>query len=58
MHLQGVPLRLELRPRDIKLGQFVVVRRDTDGKRIAKSATVVEVVRDLLETIQSDLYKR
>jgi prolyl-tRNA synthetase len=48
--LKGIPLRVELGPRDIEAGQAVLVRRDTGGKRNAKLAAIAdEVARDIEE---------
>ena len=48
--LKGVPMRVELGPRDIESGRAVLVRRDTGGKRVAKLAALEEeVARDLDE---------
>ena len=53
--LRGVPLRLELGPRDIESNQAVVVRRDTGEKRPVSLDTIGEDVEDLLEVIQQDM---
>ncbi len=56
--LKGVPLRLEIGPKDIEKNQVVLVRRDNGKKEIIKQKDVVKVVCDTLETIQRDLVKR
>uniref|UniRef100_W5NJE8 Anticodon-binding domain-containing protein n=1 Tax=Lepisosteus oculatus TaxID=7918 RepID=W5NJE8_LEPOC len=56
--LKGVPIRLEVGPRDVKLGQCVAVRRDT-GEKITLPETDAETrLRRLLEDIQTHLYSR
>jgi prolyl-tRNA synthetase len=50
--LRGVPLRLELGPRDVDANQAVLVRRDTGVKAIVSLDTVGEDAAALLETIQ------
>ncbi|MDV3278620.1 MAG: proline--tRNA ligase [Nitrososphaerales archaeon] len=56
--LKGVPLRVEVGPRDIASGQAVLVRRDTGAKRPAKlSALEEEVARDFAEMQRSLLEK-
>lgn len=55
--LKGVPLRIEAGPRDVDNGQVVVVRRDTREKRSVSLGELHEVVRDLLETIQTDMFE-
>jgi len=53
--LRGVPLRLEIGPRDISQGQVVLVRRDTSMKRAAKIIEVVAEVGRELDEIQRNL---
>jgi len=59
--MRGVPLRLEVGPRDVKSGQVVAVRRDT-GEKTALAATdpgtLARAVSDILEKIQDNLYER
>ncbi|XP_064621300.1 bifunctional glutamate/proline--tRNA ligase-like isoform X3 [Lineus longissimus] len=56
--LKGVPLRIELGPRDIKNNQFVAVRRDTAEKLTISRDGCVKKVNDLLETIQANMYTK
>jgi prolyl-tRNA synthetase len=56
--VQGVPLRVEIGPRDIEKGQFVAVRRDTGEKAFVPVAEAGEKLRTLLNTIQESLYAR
>jgi prolyl-tRNA synthetase len=53
--LRGVPLRMELGPRDLDKNQGVLVRRDTREKRPVSLDSVGEDVSDLLSRIQDDL---
>jgi prolyl-tRNA synthetase len=53
--LRGVPLRMELGPRDIDANQCVLVRRDTREKQTCSLDTIGEDVADLLERIQDDM---
>jgi prolyl-tRNA synthetase len=53
--LRGVPLRLELGPRDIDANQGILVRRDNREKRTISLDTIGEDVSDLLERIQDDM---
>lgn len=55
--LRGVPLRIEVGPRDVQNQQVVVVRRDTREKHIVGVSHLAEVVADLLNQIQRDLYE-
>ncbi len=54
---KGIPLRIELGPKDIANNQAVFVRRDTGVKAIVNlNEFAVEAVR-LLDAIQNDLFK-
>jgi prolyl-tRNA synthetase len=56
--LKGVPIRIEIGPRDLKQGQAVLVRRDTREKTIVKEQEIVDTVVKMLETIQNDMFNR
>jgi prolyl-tRNA synthetase len=53
--LKGVPLRLEIGPRDLEAGQFTAVRRLDRRKTPVKFGEVVPEVGALLDGIQADL---
>jgi prolyl-tRNA synthetase len=53
--MRGVPLRIEIGPRDVKSGQAVLVRRDTKVKETVPLASLAARVPALLESIQSGL---
>ena len=55
---RGVPVRLEIGPKDLEKGSVVLVRRDTGEKMFVKNEEVVSKVKELLETIQTDLYDK
>jgi prolyl-tRNA synthetase len=54
--LKGVPLRIELGPRDLAEGRAVVVRRDTSEKLPHDVEGLASVVPELLEQVQHDLH--
>jgi prolyl-tRNA synthetase len=56
--LRGVPLRLEIGPKDIEKSQVVLARRDTRQKSSAPMEGLAAHVEDLLATIQQALYER
>ena len=56
--LKGVPVRLAIGARDIENGTIEVMRRDTLEKSVAQLAGLPETVRDLLEEIQDNIYKK
>ena len=53
--LKGIPLRLELGPRDLAKNQGVLVRRDNREKRPVSLDTVGEDVAELLIRVQEDM---
>lgn len=53
--MKGVPLRIEIGPRDIENNQAVFARRDTGEKTIVKLDEIEEKAAEFLEKIQSDL---
>jgi prolyl-tRNA synthetase len=54
--LKGVPVRLELGPRDLAEGVVTLVRRDRAGKQAVPLDAVAGVVPGLLDEIQRGLY--
>jgi prolyl-tRNA synthetase len=56
--LRGVPLRLEIGPKDIEKQQVFSARRDTREKQPLPIDGLPGRVRDLLETIQRNLFER
>jgi prolyl-tRNA synthetase len=56
--MRGVPLRLEVGPRDVKQGQAVCVRRDAKAKEVVPLAGVADRVQALLGDIQSSLFRK
>jgi prolyl-tRNA synthetase len=59
--MHGVPLRIEIGPRDVEKGQVMLARRDIpgrEGKRSVPLAGLAQEIPEDLNTIQSDLYQR
>jgi prolyl-tRNA synthetase len=56
--LKGVPVRIELGPRDLKQGQVVMVRRDTGQKTPVKEADIPATLETLLVEIQNNLFAK
>ena len=55
--LKGVPLRLEIGPRDAAADQVVAVRRDVQGKETVPLVGLTERVRETLEAVQTSLFE-
>ncbi len=56
--LRGVPLRLEIGPKDIEKSAVLVARRDTREKQSISMDGLVGRVRDLLDDVQRTLFER
>ena len=56
--LKGIPLRIEIGPKDVKKKQVVLVRRDNYEKSFIKEAIAVKNVLELLNDMQKSLYKK
>jgi prolyl-tRNA synthetase len=53
--LRGIPIRMEIGPRDLDAGQAILVRRDTREKRPYPLDTIGEAIHELLSAIQENL---
>ncbi len=53
--LKGIPIRIEMGPKDIEKGQAIVVRRDNFKKEPVKLSDLKKKVPEMLETMQKDL---
>lgn len=56
--MRGIPVRVEIGPRDIENKEAVLVRRDTHEKMTVSLAEIGEKVQELLDTIQKDMLER
>lgn len=56
--MRGVPIRVELGPRDMENGQVVLVSRITGEKRIVAQENFVEEVQKLLTETHQEMYDR
>jgi prolyl-tRNA synthetase len=54
--MRGVPVRLEVGPRDVTQGSVMSVRRDTRAKEPIALAALAERLPALLDQIQKDLF--
>ena len=55
---RGVPLRLEVGPKDLEKNQVVLARRDTGEKSFVSQDGLAETVRTLLDGIQKGLFDK
>lgn len=56
--LKGVPIRIEIGPRDIKQQQVVMVRRDTCQKMPVKETEILTEIEKLLTEIQDNMFTK
>ena len=56
--MKGIPVRLEIGPKDIENNSCVLVRRDTGEKISASLDNIEETVKNLLDDIQNNLYNK
>ncbi len=56
--MRGIPIRVEIGPRDIEQNQAVLVRRDTHEKIMVSLDELDQQVRDLLDDIQKNMYEK
>jgi len=56
--LRGVPIRVEVGPRDIKQGQATIVRRDTLEKQTCKITELVRETRKIVDSMMGDMRQK
>jgi len=56
--MRGIPVRIEIGPKDIEAGQAVIVRRDTREKQVVAFAELTQKVEETLEVMQKDMLER
>jgi prolyl-tRNA synthetase len=56
--LKGIPLRIAIGPRDFENGTLEIARRDTQEKQTINQDDLADVVPNLLEEMQANLYNK
>ena len=56
--MKGIPIRIEIGPRDVEKKQVVIVRRDNGKKEIVSDKEIVKKVNSILDEIQRDLFEK
>lgn len=56
--MRGIPVRVEMGPRDIEAGQAIVVRRDTREKVTVAIDELAVKVGEILDTMQEEMLER
>ena len=53
--MRGIPVRIEIGPKDIEAGQAVIARRDNREKTVVSLDNITEAVGEILEKMQADM---
>jgi prolyl-tRNA synthetase len=56
--LKGVPIRIEIGPKDIKNDQVILVRRDTFKKEAVKTNKAVTRIKELLDEMHKSIFNK
>lgn len=56
--MRGIPIRVEIGPKDMEAGQCVLVRRDTRDKAVVSLDELEHKVKELLDQVQADMFAR
>lgn len=56
--MRGIPVRVEMGPRDIEAGQAIIVRRDTREKTTVAIESLVEEIKNILDKMQTEMLER
>ena len=56
--MRGIPVRVEMGPRDIENGQAIIVRRDTREKITVAIDELADTLTALMDTIQTEMLER
>ena len=56
--MRGIPVRIEIGPKDIEAGQAVIVRRDTREKQVVAIVDLAQKVEETLNTMQVEMLER
>lgn len=56
--IRGIPLRVEIGPKDIEAGQAIIVRRDTREKLVVSLDELADKIGETLEIMQNDMLER
>jgi len=56
--MKGIPIRVEIGPKDLAKNQVVLVRRDTGDKTAVKVSTLKKAIPEMLDSIQDNLFKK
>ncbi|WP_031543331.1 proline--tRNA ligase [Mesoplasma photuris] len=56
--IKGIPIRIEIGPRDLENGMVTISRRDTREKQLVELSKVEQTVRQMMKEYDESLYKK
>ena len=56
--MKGIPLRVEIGPRDIENGNVTIAKRNTGEKITVKKEEMIETINRLIPEIHKEMYER
>lgn len=56
--MRGIPVRVEMGPRDIEAGQAIIVRRDTREKTTVAIESLADEIKNILDKMQTEMLER
>jgi prolyl-tRNA synthetase len=56
--MRGIPVRVEMGPRDIEAGKAIIVRRDTREKIETSIDGLADKIKEVLDTMQKEMLER
>jgi len=56
--LKGIPLRIEIGPKDVKKKRLTLVRRDNLKRTVVNERNIAKKIKKMLDDIQKSLYRR
>ena len=56
--MRGIPIRVEIGPKDMEQNQAVIVRRDTREKIVVSLDELADRAKEILDVIQNDMLAR
>ncbi|MDD5437655.1 MAG: proline--tRNA ligase [Patescibacteria group bacterium] len=55
---KGVPVRIEIGPKDLANNSVMTVRRDTSAKQVLTEEGLIDAIKEILDQIQTNLYQK
>ncbi len=56
--MKGIPIRIEIGPRDLEKGECIVVKRHNSEKTVEKLSEISTLIPEMLRKIHNDMYEK